>query len=92
MKFYYPAVFKKETDGSFSVTFPDLSGCSATGEDYEHALANAKEAEINWLTVEVFEEMNQPPYVSDVSEIHAGENEKVQLVAVNIRFMEGWDE
>lgn len=92
MKFCYPAVFKEKEDGSFSVRFPDLSGCEASGACYEEALQDAKEALLSWLSVELLEDMNQPPFVSELSDLPVGENEKVQLIAANIRFMEGWDE
>ena len=33
MKFIYPAVFKKKTDGGYALlTFPDLEFCEASGE------------------------------------------------------------
>lgn len=92
MKFCYPAVFKKREDGGYSVRFPDLSGCEASGVNYEEALTEAKEAELTWLSIELLEEMNQPPFVSEVSDLELTEDETAQLVAVNIRFMEGWDE
>ena len=92
MKFCFPAIFKKEQDGSYIVRFPDLDCCSAEGKNFEEALANAKTAEREWLELELLEEMENPPFVSEVEDIRAEENETVQLVAVNIRFMEGWDE
>jgi len=92
MKFCYPAVFKKEQDGSYIVRFPDLDCCKAEGKNFEEALANAKIAEREWLELELLEEMENPPFVSDVEDVPAGEDETVQIVAVNIRFMEGWDE
>ena len=92
MKFCYPAVFKKNEDGSFSVNFPDLTGCTAFGKDYEDALRDAGDSLEAWLNVELLEDMNQPPFVSSEQSIELNENETVQLVAVNIRFMEGWDE
>jgi len=92
MKFCYPAVFKKNQNGSYTVRFPDLECCTAEGMNYEEALANAKNAEREWLELECLEELKNPPFVSEVSDIIPGEDESVQIVAVNIRFMEGWDE
>lgn len=91
MKFTYPAVFKTTEEG-VHVHFPDLEMCEAFGEDYEHALINAKEAEREWLELEVQEETMDIPFVSDINDIELAENEKVQMLSVNIRFMEGWDE
>jgi len=92
MKFCYPAVFKKNQDGSYTVRFPDLECCNAEGKNYEEALANAKIAEREWLELECLEELNNPPFVSEIGDITAEEDETVQIIAVNIRFMEGWDE
>ena len=92
MKFCYPAVIRQCEDGSFSVRFPDLDGCKAVGRDLEDALREAKEAEREWLTVEILEDMQNPPYMSDLSEITTEEGETVRLLSVNLRLMEGWDE
>ena len=45
----YPAIFKKEKDGKYSVSFPDFKGgkfgvCVSCGDNYKHAVEMAKEA------------------------------------------------
>lgn len=92
MKFTYPAVFKKKEDGSFTVHFPDLSLCQAAGKNYEEAMANAKEAERDWIELELQEEEINIPFVSQVEDLPVEEGDIVQLLSVNIRLMEGWDE
>lgn len=94
MKFCYPAVFRQKEDGSYIVRFPDLEYCTAEGKNFEEALANAKNAEREWLELELLEELESPPFVSEVEDVEKEkkEGESVQLIAVNIRFMEGWDE
>ena len=92
MKFTYPAVFKKKEDGSYSVHFPDLSQCVAAGPDYEEAMANAKDAEREWIELELQEDEIDIPFVSQVEDITVEEGDIVQLLSVNIRLMEGWDE
>ena len=42
-KYYYPAVFQKETDG-FSVWLPDVPGCVSQGDTFEDAVDNIKDA------------------------------------------------
>ena len=44
MKFIYPAVFKKKTDGGYAAYFPDLEFCEASGETLDDAIDNANEA------------------------------------------------
>lgn len=92
MKFTYPAVFKKKEDGSWQVQFPDLCQCEATGANYEEALANAKEAERDWIELELQEEEINIPFVSQAEDLTVEEGDIVQLLSVNIRLMEGWDE
>ena len=92
MKFWYPAVFKQNNDGSYDVSFPDLNGCTAKGKDLEEALAEAKEAERTWLEIQILEDGENPPGVSEVSDVPIGEGETARIVAVNIRLMEGYDE
>lgn len=92
MKFTYPAIFTQQKDASFTVRFPDLFQCEAAGKDYEEAMANAKDAERDWLETELQEEEINIPFVSRIEDIELSEGEKVQLLSVNIRLMEGWDE
>ena len=44
-KYYYPAVFQKETDG-FSVWLPDVPGCISQGDNLEEAVDNINGATI----------------------------------------------
>ena len=43
MRYAYPAVFTPETDGGFSVNFPDLEGCYTCGDDMPDALMMAED-------------------------------------------------
>ena len=43
-KYTYPALFQPETNGAYSVSFPDLDGCFTEGDTYDSAYANAVDA------------------------------------------------
>lgn len=43
-KLAYRIHLEPEPEGGFTVTVPSLPGCVTWGEDYEHAMAMAKEA------------------------------------------------
>ncbi|MFQ6792899.1 MAG: type II toxin-antitoxin system HicB family antitoxin [Thomasclavelia sp.] len=43
MEKYYPAVFLSESDGRYSVTFPDLPEAMTYGENFEDAMEMAEE-------------------------------------------------
>lgn len=45
----YLACFRKEADGAFSVTFPDVEGAISQGADFAEAYANAKDALDSYL-------------------------------------------
>lgn len=91
MKFFYPARIQKEADGSYKAVFPDLYMCEAKGRSYEEVLENAKEAERNWIQLEL-EEDEELPRKSEPEEIRLKEDDIVQNVSVTIRLMEGYDE
>ena len=42
-KYVYPAIFTPESEGGFSVNFPDLEGCYTCGDDMIDALAMAED-------------------------------------------------
>ena len=44
MKFMYPAVFRKNEDGTYNGYFPDLECCTSTGDTLDEAIENANEA------------------------------------------------
>lgn len=44
MKYVYPAVFYPESDGRFSVIFPDLNDLATYGDDLADAFAMAQDA------------------------------------------------
>ncbi len=91
MKFVYPAVFKKKEDGLIHVTFPDLDGCYAQGATMEDALEDAKEAEINWITLELEESFDLPAR-SKEEDIPTEEGDIIRNVTATIRLTEGYDE
>lgn len=43
-KFFYPALFHKEGDGGFWVSFPDIPECLTQGTDMSHAYEMAVDA------------------------------------------------
>ncbi len=43
-KYTYPAVFTPESDGGYSVTFPDIKGCYTCGDNLEDAIEMAEDA------------------------------------------------
>ena len=48
MKFIYPAIFRKNTSGTYQGFFPDLDGCLSIGETLDDAIEKANEAADDW--------------------------------------------
>ena len=48
-EYIYPAIFHKNNDGSFTVTFPDLPGCITEGKTMGNALKMAQAALAQWI-------------------------------------------
>lgn len=44
VKYTFPALFEPESNGAYSVSFPDLDGCFTQGDSYEAAYSNAVDA------------------------------------------------
>lgn len=92
MKFIYPAVFRKTTEGTFEGYFPDLEGCTMTGDTLEEAVEAANEAARNWLEAELQEDDPLLPPISDESDLASEKDITVRNICVTIRFHVGWDE
>ncbi|MEE0954670.1 MAG: type II toxin-antitoxin system HicB family antitoxin [Eubacterium sp.] len=95
MRFYYPAIVTKKTDGSYHADFPDLEMCEADGYNEDDCLDKAKDALYSWIDVELQEE-GEPdlPPASDIEELEKGlgENQFVRTVMIIYRILEGWEE
>ena len=92
MKFTYPAIIRKQDNGTWKAWLPDLACCEAVGDTLDDAIDNANEAAYNWIYAEVMEdEMDLPP-ISDESDLDLLEGDVVRNIQVNIRMYDGWDE
>ena len=91
MKFIYPAIFRKNTSGTYQGFFPDLDGCLSIGETLDDAIEKANEAAYDWITLELSENVDLPP-VSEAEDLSLLPGDIVRNISVNIRFTDGWDE
>lgn len=91
MRFIYPAVIRKQDNGTFYAFFPDLEDCHATGDTIDDVLDNANEAAANWISVELEMEGHLPP-LSEEADMHLQEGDIVRNIAVTMRMTDGWDE
>ncbi len=80
-KYVYPAIFTKEKDGGYSITFPDVKGCFTEGNSLPEGIYMAEDA-LALCIYSFYEEKHiDPPTPSDVSSIRLKKNQFVNLIA-----------
>lgn len=75
----YPAIFHKDSEGVYMVTFPDLEGCSTFGYTLEEAFNMAGDA--LYACLDAFDDVPDP---SDIGSIKAEPGDFVQLVKATV--------
>ena len=84
MEYVYPAIFHKNDDGSYTVTYPDLPGCITEGKSLANAMYMAQSALTQWLGYlsdrkEVF------PEPSGMGSIRTSSAEFVNLIRAEVK-------
>lgn len=92
MKFIYPAVFRKNENGTYQGFFPDLECCCVEAATLDDAIDKANDAAYDWISLELSEEEPNLPSISDEADMDLQEGDIIRNISVNIRFYEGWDE
>ena len=82
MKYAYTAIFKPEERGFFSVRFPNLPGCYASGEEIAHAVTMAQDALCLWL-YDMEQDGKKIPSASPPNSIVTEEDEFTSVIAVD---------
>jgi predicted RNase H-like HicB family nuclease len=78
-KYVYHAIFKKEENGQYSVSFPDVGGCFTNGDDIIDAIEMAKDA-LCLMLYDKEEDGESIPAPTYPLEIKTDENSFVSLV------------
>ncbi len=84
MEYVYPAIFSKNDDSTYTITFPDLAGCVSEGKSLANALYMAEKALVQWLSY-LQDEKEDIPVASDIHDISADDSAFVSLVKANVR-------
>jgi predicted RNase H-like HicB family nuclease len=69
--YVYPAMFTKNADSTYTVTFMDLPGCISEGKDLSNAMYMAERALTQWLSF-LRDEKERIPAASDIQSMSAG--------------------
>jgi predicted RNase H-like HicB family nuclease len=84
VEYVYPAVFEQNSDGSFTITYPDLPGCISEGKTLGNAMYMAQNALTQWIEF-LLEEKEPVPFASDVNKIKPSNNQFVNLIRADVR-------
>lgn len=84
VEYVYPAVFQTNSDGSYTVLFPDLPGCISEGKSLGNAMYMAQKALTQWI--EYGGETNEQfSPASSMDQIHLEDGEFVSLIRADIK-------
>ena len=83
MEYVYPAVFHPNSDGSYTITFPDLEGCISEGKTLANAMYMSQSALKQWLKYLVDKGI-ELPMASSVKNISAVGEEFVNLICADV--------
>jgi Uncharacterized conserved protein len=81
MEYVYPAIFHANSDGSYTITYPDLQGCISEGKSLNGALYMAQTALTQWIDY-LLEKKQLIPSASRAGEITVEQGEFVEFVRV----------
>ena len=79
MKYAYPAIFKQDSNGLYSVEFPDIEDCYTSGESLPDAIKMAEDA-LCLVLYDKEEEGEEIPAPSNLKDISTDADALVSLV------------
>ena len=84
MEYVYPAIFHRNKDESFTITYPDLPGCISEGKNLGNAMYMAQSALTQWIAY--LAEKKQPiPNASPVEKVKMSKCEFVNLICAEVK-------
>jgi predicted RNase H-like HicB family nuclease len=84
MEYVYPAIFHANNDGSYTVTYPDLPGCTSEGKTLGNALFMAQSALTQWI--DYLTETNQEiPHSSPIEDLTTLNGEFINLIRAEVK-------
>ena len=83
-KYVYPAIFKAEVDGGYSISFPDIPSCYTCGDDLADGLDMAED--VLALTIFDLEEKNEEiPIPSPIGSIEVVPDEFTTYISCDTK-------
>ena len=82
LKYVYPALFEKEEDGQYSVSFPDLNGAYTCGCNLSEAMYMAEDC-LGIVLYGMEEDKERFPQPSDIANFKNTKNKFATLISIN---------
>jgi len=84
MEYVYPAIFHRNGDESYTITYPDLLGCISQGKNLGNAVYMAQSSLTQWIAY-LTDKNYEIPVVSHIEEVKTSKGDFVNLIRIEIR-------
>jgi predicted RNase H-like HicB family nuclease len=84
MEYVYPAIFHKNKDESYTITYPDLPGCISEGKTLGNAMYMAQSALTQWIGY-LADKKQKIPNASPAKKIKTANGDFVNLICAEVR-------
>jgi predicted RNase H-like HicB family nuclease len=84
MEYVYPAIFHRNEDESYTITYPDLPGCISEGKTLGNAMYMAQSALTQWVGYQL-DKKHEIPAASAVKSVKTSNGEFVNLICAEVR-------
>jgi predicted RNase H-like HicB family nuclease len=84
MEYVYPAIFHRNEDESYTITYPDLPGCISEGKTLGNAMYMAQSALTQWIGY-LTDKKQELPSASPAKKIKTANGDFVNLIRAEVR-------
>jgi len=84
MEYVYPAIFHKNKDESYTITYPDLPGCISEGKTLGNAMYMAQSALSQWIGY-LADKKQEIPRASSSQKIKTSNGDFVNLICAEVK-------
>jgi predicted RNase H-like HicB family nuclease len=84
MEYVYPAIFHRNEDESYTITYPDLPGCISEGKTLGKAMYMAQSALTQWISY-LTDNKQEIPSASSAQKIRTSSGDFVNLICAEVR-------
>jgi len=84
MEYVYPAIFHRNKDESYTITYPDLPGCISEGKTLGNAMYMAQSALTQWIGY-LADKKQEIPNASPSKKIKTSGGDFVNLIYAEVR-------